>query len=249
MYLYQFRTIIADRELCHQYLRPVWRLTVICTNSDIIKSTPRNIFIAISFGFQIFHSIWICHLRMSDNFVNSTGSSDTTWRCEYRSILGYWSTSVQVCLLPIIGHSHKPMAYILLIRRFETSFIEILFICFFKQIHLNLLSAKLHRSWWRHQMETFSALLVICAGNSPVTGEFPAQRPLTRSNDIFFELRLNKRLGKQHWGWWFEMPLRPLWRHCNEINKNQPLNNSTVLLVHVIVYNTSNRVHYTQTLF
>ena len=36
-------------------------------------------------------------------------------------------------------------------------------------------------SWWRHQMETFSALLVICAGNSPVTGEFPAQRPVTRS--------------------------------------------------------------------
>ena len=34
-------------------------------------------------------------------------------------------------------------------------------------------------------METFSALLVICAGNSPVTGEFPAQRPVTRSLDIF----------------------------------------------------------------
>ena len=35
--------------------------------------------------------------------------------------------------------------------------------------------------WWRHQMETFSALLVLCAGNSPVTGEFPTQRPVTRS--------------------------------------------------------------------
>ena len=32
-----------------------------------------------------------------------------------------------------------------------------------------------HNSWWRHQMETFSALPAICAGNSPVTGEFPAQ--------------------------------------------------------------------------
>ena len=39
-------------------------------------------------------------------------------------------------------------------------------------------------TWWRHQMETFSALLAICAGNSPVTGEFPAQRPVTRSFDI-----------------------------------------------------------------
>ena len=36
-------------------------------------------------------------------------------------------------------------------------------------------------TWWRHQMETFSTLLAICAGNSPVPGEFPAQRPVTRS--------------------------------------------------------------------
>ena len=45
-------------------------------------------------------------------------------------------------------------------------------------------------------MEIFSALLAFCAGNSPVTGEFPAQRPVTRSFDVFFELRLNKRLSK-----------------------------------------------------
>ena len=37
------------------------------------------------------------------------------------------------------------------------------------------------KPWWRHQMETFSALLTLCAGNSPVSGEFPAQRPVTRS--------------------------------------------------------------------
>ena len=43
-------------------------------------------------------------------------------------------------------------------------------------------------------METVSALLAICAGNSPVIGEFPAQRPETRSFDVFFELRVNKRL-------------------------------------------------------
>ena len=39
-------------------------------------------------------------------------------------------------------------------------------------------------------METFSALLALCAGNSPVTGEFPSQRPVTRSFDVFFDLRL-----------------------------------------------------------
>ena len=64
-------------------------------------------------------------------------------------------------------------------------------------------------------METFSALLAICAGNSPVPGKFPAQRAVTRSVDVFFDLRLNKRLSKQSWGWWFETLSRQLWRHCN----------------------------------
>ena len=70
--------------------------------------------------------------------------------------------------------------------------------------------------WWRHQMETFSALLAICSVNSPVPDEFPAQRPVTRSFDVFLDLRLNKRLSKQSLGWWFETLSRPLWRHRNE---------------------------------
>ena len=71
--------------------------------------------------------------------------------------------------------------------------------------------------WWHHQMETFSPLLAICVGNSPITGEFPSQRPVTRDFDVLFDLRLNKRLSKQSRGWWFEMPSRPLSRHCNDI--------------------------------
>ena len=69
--------------------------------------------------------------------------------------------------------------------------------------------------WWRRHMETFSALLALCAGNSPVLGEFPAQRPVTLSFDVFFDLCLIKRLRKQSWGWWFETLSRPLWRRCN----------------------------------
>ena len=64
-------------------------------------------------------------------------------------------------------------------------------------------------------METFPALLAIYARNSSVSGEFPAQRPVTRSFDVFFDLCLNKWLSKQWWGWWFETPSRPLWRYCN----------------------------------
>ena len=71
-------------------------------------------------------------------------------------------------------------------------------------------------TWLRHQMETFSALLALCAGNSPAIDEFPSQRPVARSFDVFFYLRLNKRLSKQSRRRWFETPLGSLWRHCNE---------------------------------
>ena len=75
-------------------------------------------------------------------------------------------------------------------------------------------------SWWRHQMEKISALLALCAGNSPVSGEFPTQRPVTRSFDVFFDLRVNKRLSNHSWGWWFETLSRSLWRHRNVIPMN-----------------------------
>ena len=65
----------------------------------------------------------------------------------------------------------------------------------------------------------FSALLAICAGNSLVTGDFPTQRPVMWGFDVFFDLHLNKRLSKQSWGWWFETPSHPLWRHCNDKSK------------------------------
>ena len=46
----------------------------------------------------------------------------------------------------------------------------------------------------------------------------PRKRPVTRSFDVFFDLRPNKRLSKQSWGWWFETPSRSLWRHRNELD-------------------------------
>ena len=60
------------------------------------------------------------------------------------------------------------------------------------------------RAWRRHQMETFSASLAICADKGQWRGAL-----------MFSLICLNKRLSKQSWGWWFETPSRPLWRHCN----------------------------------
>ena len=63
--------------------------------------------------------------------------------------------------------------------------------------------------------KNFFALLALCEGNSPVTGEFPSQRPMTRNFDVFFDLHLNKRLSKQSRRRWFETLSRSLWRQCN----------------------------------
>ena len=72
-------------------------------------------------------------------------------------------------------------------------------------------------------METFSALLVICSGNSPGLGKFPAQRQVTRSLGVFFDLHLNKRLCKQSWGWLIETLSVPLWRHSKGYLSPGPL--------------------------
>ena len=112
-----------------------------------------------------------------------------------------------------------------------------------------LLGCNVHRqnvTWWRHQMETFSALLALCSGNSPIAGEFPAQRPVTRSVDVFFDLCLNKRLSKQSKAWWFEAPSCSLWRQCNKTQerektmdcKNQSRGNSNQASVRIEI--TSN---------
>ena len=85
-------------------------------------------------------------------------------------------------------------------RRYVSHFIKM----FLDLLFLGCVEWTRRIPWWRHEMEKFSALLVLCAGNSPVTGEFPTQRPVTRSFDVFFDLRLNERLSKQSWGWWFE---------------------------------------------
>ena len=73
---------------------------------------------------------------------------------------------------------------------------------------------------WKH----FPRYWPFVRGNSPVTGEFPSQRPVTRCFDVFFDLRLNKWLNEQSWGWWFEMPSRSLWRHCNGVESRHSIN-------------------------
>ena len=75
-------------------------------------------------------------------------------------------------------------------------------------------------------METISTLLDLCVGNSPIAGCFPPQRPVTRSLDVFVDLRLNKRVRKHSTRRWFEIPLRSLWCHCNDMLLLRMMNTS-----------------------
>ena len=61
----------------------------------------------------------------------------------------------------------------------------------------------------------FRVTVPLC-GYSPLTGENPSQRPVTRGFDVVFDMRLYKRLSKQSKRWWFETPSRSLLRHCND---------------------------------
>ena len=93
--------------------------------------------------------------------------------------------------------------------------------------------------WWRHQMETFSALLALCEGNSPFPSEFLSQRPATRNFDVSFNLRLNKRLSKHLRQQWFKT--RSLWSHCNAgndmgINKRQTITRTNHKPVYFCIY-------------
>ena len=73
-----------------------------------------------------------------------------------------------------------------------------------------------YKTMMTSSMETFSALLAICAGNSPRSPVNSPHKGQWRGALIFSLIcALNKRLSKQSWAWWFETPSCSLWRHCN----------------------------------
>ena len=134
---------------------------------------------------------WAYHVTSCTNMINiNTNISATTY-------MAVWNLG------------SEPIVVVALLLQILT----VLFLCHAGQgIPCGVMS-----TWWRHQMETFSALLALCAWNSPVPVNFSAQRPVTCSFDVFFDLHLNKRLIKQPWGWRFETPSWSLWLHCNAI--------------------------------
>ena len=89
--------------------------------------------------------------------------------------------------------------------------------------HRNYLSRK---RWTEPVLRCSCSMMTSSNGNifrvtGPLCGEFTCPRgiPRTKASDaelqFFFDLRPNKLLSKQSWGWWIETPSHPLWRHLN----------------------------------
>ena len=98
---------------------------------------------------------------------------------------------------------------------------------------MTIVISSINHLWCWHPMMTssngniFRVTGPVC-GEFTSPGEFPTQRPVTRSFDVFLDLRLNKRLSKQPWGWWFETHSWSLWRQCNAVH----VTHDTVTVIH-----------------
>ena len=88
------------------------------------------------------------------------------------------------------------------------------------------------RAYDKIMMTSSNANIFRVTGHSPLTSEFPEQRLVTRSFDVFIDLRLNKRLSKLWWSCWFQTPWRPLW--CHYYAKAHTIS----LCIHVFVIST-----------
>ena len=120
-----------------------------------------------------------------DKALSEPMISLATYICSTRGVKWYWPNDAIRC------------------HRTGLNFVQIIAYC---------LPYNLSQNWY---METFSALLALCVGNSPVTGEFPSKRSVTRSFEVFFDLRLSKWLSIQPGRRWFKTPWSTFWRHCN----------------------------------
>ena len=93
--------------------------------------------------------------------------------------------------LYFMGHAHKPLAHIFDDKNWSKEYIFYQF----NKVMLLFCSPLFCVCMITSSNESIFALLALCAWNSPVPGEFPAQRPVTRSFGVFFDLRLNKLLS------------------------------------------------------
>ena len=175
-------------------IKPKWRRFDVITTLLLRHVSPR----------------WLPYLSPQGRGCHGDHLIIGTFRNIRQSVWRYFLCNVGFCFVWILAVSYACRALMLaMIHRLGI---------YVTQVHCESTWSQLCANFMKTSSnETLSILLTFCAGNSPVTGEFPAQRPVTWSLGVFFELRLNKRLSIQSRRRWFETPPRSLWRHCNVI--------------------------------
>ena len=103
------------------------------------------------------------------------------------------------------------------IRKWPTHIHQRWYFILFTTLFLDTDENKIHSLIWillLFEFQLTKRMMMSSNGNIfRVTGHLCGE--FTGPFDVFFDLRLNKRLSKHSWGWWFETLSRPLWRHCN----------------------------------
>ena len=148
--------------------------------------------------------VWAYSEQETENGPADTGPMLlASVRCLPRSGLRWHSIGIFVILIETYERSCKILTYRLWYRRYLWN------------VRFTDVDLIFHDMMTSSNGNIFLVTGPLC-GEFTGPGEFPAQRPVTRSFDVFFHLRLNKRLSKQPRGWWFETPPWSLWRQCNE---------------------------------
>ena len=124
----------------------------------------------------------------ADQLSSAEGTRLTAIHETFKGCLDYFSISMKLRWFTAASVRHAMIKWVPVI--FDILCPEILYFD-----HTELIStwiSPLLIWWWCHQIEIFSMFVVLCEGNSPVTGGFPQQRPVMWSFDVFFDLSLNK---------------------------------------------------------
>ena len=171
----------------------------------------RGQFIALSAGYNTwlihgrYHSVVLIHMIPV--------VSSTFLPCHWLYI--DYSIDFRPPQLNFKGWDHKGFIYIPLTMRIKDF-----------SVHMSQ-----HDTWWIIHAHYCIYIMTSSNGNifhvtsllcGEITGHrwiLPAHRPVMRSFDVFFDLCLNRQLGKQWRPRWFEMPSRSLWCHCNAFDQ------------------------------
>ena len=152
-------------------------------------------FFLCKFTYIIMH-FTLCIIIITENWYKLTHAPNIHW----------WARNIRLCLLRTVT------IRIIWIYQFKRQSLSLplcntyMIVCLKINVILICMMTSSNGNIFRVTGPLCGENAALCAGNSPVPGEFPAQRPVTRSFDVLFVLRLNKRLSKQSWGWGFGTP-------------------------------------------